>query len=502
MDMRQRIIEKNAEKYFYRFSLQERIQHILLFSFTITLFLTGFSLRLQEEWWAPGLYNALGGPSIVPTIHRLTGIGFFTLFIFHLTTVISLFRDTRLQRLKEEGKATPANIIKEMLSMEMVPNIQDLKDIINHILYLLYIKDSPPHYGRMTWKEKLDYLALYWGIPIVAISGLLLWQRDIATKIVPGIILNVAYLMHGYEATLALLSIAGFHWYNVHYSPEKFPMATVFLTGYLSEEEMVDEHFGEYETVMNEQGRGEELKSHHDIRPSGMIEVLLYKAFSVSLMLLVIWYTFLATRYIYYYPTPSSIGAFAQTKETGDSRKITTNASFHSAAITAGRDGFSPCAGCHTEVPHAEAKEGIEPFLNMHASFIACATCHVKEEETPTFRWQDMKTGSFFDKMPPQAFEKRGVFGAKITSGILKDGNFEPFRGDTGKTAGDELEKRNHRNISKKPLTCTDCHKKDGGYIPFESLGYTPERMKEITGKEITPVIEGYQKILEEEKSE
>ena len=69
--------------------------------------------------------------------------------------------------------------------------------------------------------------------------------------------------MHSDEALLAAIFLFGVHWYNVHYAPEKFPMATVFLAGYLSEEEMIHEHYAEYVRVMKEEGLESETKPQH-----------------------------------------------------------------------------------------------------------------------------------------------------------------------------------------------------------------------------------------------
>ena len=78
-------------------------------------------------------------------------------------------------------------------------------------------------------REKFDYFAPYWGIPILGPAGVLLWWRDEVSHYVPGIVLNAAYIMHTDEALLAVLFLFFVHWYNVHYAPEKFPAATVWM---------------------------------------------------------------------------------------------------------------------------------------------------------------------------------------------------------------------------------------------------------------------------------
>lgn len=254
---------RNGKRYFFRFSLHQRVQHILLFSCVITLSLTGFPLRFHNKWWAEGLYSFFGGIDVAPKIHRTAGTILMCLFVYHTCYFLTLFYRNRMKKLKEEGQLTVGNSVKEFLSQEMIPCKRDLYDIIDTFKYLLYFTKKRPRYERMSWKEKFDYFAPYWGIPVLGPAGLLLWWRDAASQYLPGWVLNAAFIMHTDEAFLAAIFLFGVHWYNVHYSPEKFPMATVFLTGYLSEEEMIHEHYAEYVRVMKEEGLEHEVKLQH-----------------------------------------------------------------------------------------------------------------------------------------------------------------------------------------------------------------------------------------------
>ena len=53
-------------------------------------------------------------------------------------------------------------------------------------------------------------------------------------------------IAHSHEALLALVVIAFWHWYNVHLAPGRFPMQWTFLTGKLTREHQIEEHFLEY----------------------------------------------------------------------------------------------------------------------------------------------------------------------------------------------------------------------------------------------------------------
>lgn len=497
----QKVKTKNGERQFFRFTLHQRAQHITLFSCIILLSLTGFPLKFSDSSWAPQVYNFFGGIYIAKVIHRVTGFILTGLFIYHTGTLVYGYMQV-LKALREKGEYSLRNAIKAFLDMEMIPKKRDITDFIQHILYLLYLRKEKPHYERMSWKEKFDYFAPYWGIPIVAGAGMVLIFREEASHLFPGLIYNAAYIMHTDEVLLAAMYLSCVHWYNVHYSPEKFPMATVFLTGYLSEEEMIDEHSGEYERVMEEEGLKGQTKSHAEVSSKGLLEKGLYTFYIFVIMGFVIWYWAFSTRLIFHsHGSEGGEAVAAVIRADKDAREIATTTSFHSRSAAADTDSAGRCTPCHTEFPHSESKDGMEPFLNMHASYIACETCHMKLEGQVVVRWYDMKTGAHFESLPVEALAGRvekGSYGAKIISGVDRDGKFVPVWEQPESVTGDLQNKRNHSTLSKEPLKCTDCHNKEKGYIQLASIGYPQSRIDEIAGDEKAALIGKYQKMFEE----
>jgi cytochrome b subunit of formate dehydrogenase len=257
------IIDKDGTRYFYRFSSSQRVQHVILFSTVIILAVTGFPLRHPEQPWAQMLYDFMGGPTIVPYIHRVTGLVLLALFVFHTAYWMYLFFINDILPLKRENKLTLGSGMRAFFSQEMVPNRNDVRDFIDTWKFLFYVTNRPPQPMRMSWREKFDYFAPYWGVPILGPAGAALWFREEISQVAPGWVLNIAYIMHTDEALLAVLFLFFVHWYNVHYAPEKFPGASVWLSGYLSEDEMIHEHYGEYVRVMTDQGLENEIKPQH-----------------------------------------------------------------------------------------------------------------------------------------------------------------------------------------------------------------------------------------------
>ena len=122
----EKVLIKGEKKYFFRFSIHQRLQHIVLFTSVILLALTGFPLRHPDEAWSRPLYDFMGGTEYAPLIHRMTGSILLILFVYHTIYWMVLFYKERLKPLINEGRLNLWTGLKAMLSMEMVPNMKDV----------------------------------------------------------------------------------------------------------------------------------------------------------------------------------------------------------------------------------------------------------------------------------------------------------------------------------------------------------------------------------------
>jgi len=249
----------NGEKYFFRFTVNQRLQHIVLAASVIVLVLTGMPLKFHDMLWASYLYDRFGGISLAPVIHRFAAVILLLLFCYHLMYLLYNFFVGEIIPLKKRGELDLISIVKAVLRQPMIPTLKDLKDILELVKYLLHLTPEPPRGARFTWKEKFDYWAPFWGIVIIGSSGIVMWAQELTTKFLPGEAINFALIAHSDEALLAALFLFIWHWYNVHFSTSVFPMGAVFLTGYLSEELMVEEHYEYYVEVMKREGYESEI---------------------------------------------------------------------------------------------------------------------------------------------------------------------------------------------------------------------------------------------------
>lgn len=256
---------KNGEKYFFRFTINQRIQHIILATCVITLALTGFPLKFHDALWAHRLYALVGGIKFAPVIHKTAGVIMLLLFVYHIFYTCYVAYFGQIVPLREKEGLSVGKLVKVILSHPFIPNLKDLKDITGLFKYLFFLTDKRPEGAEWTWKEKLDYWGPFWGIPILGVSGLIMWNKELASQFLPGEVINFCLIAHSDEALLAALFLFIWHWYNVHFSTTVFPMGKVFLTGYLPENLMIEEHYEYYVEVMKKEGFEHEILPPHDV---------------------------------------------------------------------------------------------------------------------------------------------------------------------------------------------------------------------------------------------
>ncbi|MBU6411024.1 MAG: hypothetical protein KGR98_11620, partial [Verrucomicrobia bacterium] len=133
----------------------------------------------------------------------------------------------------------------------MVPTLQDWRDFVAHNKWF-FGKGAKPQFGRWTYWEKFDYFAVFWGVAIIGVSGLIMWFPTFFTRFLPGWVINIALLIHSDEALLAAGFIFSIHFFNTHFRIEKFPMDTVIFSGRVSKTEMLHERKRWYDQLVAE----------------------------------------------------------------------------------------------------------------------------------------------------------------------------------------------------------------------------------------------------------
>jgi cytochrome b subunit of formate dehydrogenase len=228
-----------------RFNRVDRINHAFVIISFFGLTLTGLPLLYADKKWGKKLAGVLGGVNFAGYLHRFFAIMLIANFVVHF---VGLAR-----RFKSLG-------VKQMLfgPVTMLPRPKDLFDCVG--MWRWFFKGgSKPKFDRWTYWEKFDYVAEVGGSFIIGITGLFLWFPVYFSQYLPGWMFNVATVVHGYEALLAIGFIFTIHFFNAHLRIEKFPVDDVMFSGSLPEEEFKEERGAEYERLVA-QGKLEALR--------------------------------------------------------------------------------------------------------------------------------------------------------------------------------------------------------------------------------------------------
>jgi len=219
------------EKPIIRFSVLQRLLHLMVMVGFFGLALTGFSLKFSRQPWAQWVVGVLGGPGWTGYWHRFWAVITYSAVVIHLGWLIYF-------------KA----VLKGSLTgpQSAFPRAKDARDLVHHFNYF-FGKERPPAFNRFTYWEKLDYWAMLGGMNTMGLTGLVLWFPVFFTGFLPGYLVNVARVLHLYEAILAVALKFVVHLATAHLRPEVYPADKSIFTGRTSLEKIRQEHPGEWE---------------------------------------------------------------------------------------------------------------------------------------------------------------------------------------------------------------------------------------------------------------
>lgn len=197
-------------------------QHYMLMISFIILVITGFSLRSNESWITRLFFGYKYGFSVRGILHRAAAVALIIATGWH---VVYLFTQRGRQFFKD-----------------MIPKMKDIKDLFQFFLYNFGLSKKKPLFERFGYVEKAEYWALIWGNIVMIFTGLLLWFDNFFVNIFPQKLLEIALVIHFYEAILASLAILVWHLYSTVFNPEVYPMNTSWLNGKMPRDMYEHEH--------------------------------------------------------------------------------------------------------------------------------------------------------------------------------------------------------------------------------------------------------------------
>jgi len=213
----------------WRFNLYFRVIHALIVATFFVLVITGLPLRFSCAAWAPGLMRLLGGATRAGIAHRAAGMTVFAYFAMYAAYVTW------------RGWRNPRAVRGWFGKDSIILGPQDARDALAMVKWF-FGRGPQPRFGRYSYMEKFDYFAELWGVGAIGFTGLMLWQPEFFALFFPGILFNVAIIVHSYEAMIATAFIFTIHFFNVHLRPDKWPLDAVMFTGRATVEYMEEEH--------------------------------------------------------------------------------------------------------------------------------------------------------------------------------------------------------------------------------------------------------------------
>ena len=234
-----------------RMTVHQRVQHWGLAIPFILLVLTGMPIKFAEAHWARTLVELFGGLTPARVLHRAAGIVLIGVFIYHLFYLLVMLI-VQMRRDSAHGVRIP--LWKRLLTAPMVPTIEDVRQFFGLFAHLAFLRSERPRFGRFNILQKFEYWAVFWGMPVMGLSGLALWGTGATAEHLSGRALNFAFIIHSDEAYLAFIYIAAIHMFSVIFAPVVFPLSLGTLTGNAPAAELVEGHEAELEHVAHELG--------------------------------------------------------------------------------------------------------------------------------------------------------------------------------------------------------------------------------------------------------
>ena len=244
-------VESNPLGNLPRYSVHIVIQHLILFITFLLLAATGLPIYFSDLFWAPYAISIFGGIDLARRIHRVSAVIMMLGAVYHVATILggTLWK---VLRGRFDHKRT------------QIPRLKDLRDFYHDLRYFMGLESYRPKMEKFMYKQKLHYMAVMYGSCVLIAAGSVLMFPDQTAVLLPSVIGNIVpegilgtesysaffqdlvRLMHADEAVMALIVLAFWHWVNVHFVPGRFPMQWSFLTGKITREHQIEEHFLEY----------------------------------------------------------------------------------------------------------------------------------------------------------------------------------------------------------------------------------------------------------------
>ena len=221
--------ERGRGPYLWRFTVAQRLLHAGLMVAFFALAFTGLPLRFSCVVWAPKLMALWGGPRVAGLVHRWAGGVVLACFAAYLGVAVAALARAKDRRALLWG---PDSIVLQP---------RDFREFWATLRWAVG-RGPKPRYGRYSYRERFNYLMVFLGLGVIALTGLLLWFPEFFGRFLPGVVFNLATIVHSYQVMLLAALIVAYHFFDVHLRATKFPLDGVMFTGRATLGYMEEEH--------------------------------------------------------------------------------------------------------------------------------------------------------------------------------------------------------------------------------------------------------------------
>jgi len=220
---------RDPDRTVQRMSLNQRIQHMVLFTSFTVLVISGFALAWPDSLLAKLFFGDLrmqmvGSSELVRRIvHRAAAVVIIVLGFYHAGYLAFTAEGRKMLR-------------------DIWLRFSDGYDLLALLRHYLFRTPKSPEFGRFSYAEKAEYWAGMWGTIVMAVTGMAIWLAKTVAVWVPRWWITIATTIHYYEAILATLAILIWHFYHVIFDPDVYPMNFAWLDGKMKKKLYLEEH--------------------------------------------------------------------------------------------------------------------------------------------------------------------------------------------------------------------------------------------------------------------
>ncbi len=223
-----------------RMDLHLRIQHGLMIVAVVYLAASGIALKFPELRFSQAWINLWGGVENAGHLHRFAALILMIDALYHLGYLL-------------------VSGLRGRMHFSMLPRSRDAQQLLQNIRYLCGRTDVRPYFGKFNYVQKLDYWLVAVVILVMIATGLIYWFPTVAIRFLPEAVFpwiwSVVYVTHSTEAFLVLFVSFAWHFYNVHLKSRVFPMSWVWITGWITLEDLREDYPAEFERLVDQERR-------------------------------------------------------------------------------------------------------------------------------------------------------------------------------------------------------------------------------------------------------